>query len=75
MTTFHPDRREIPRDTDDGRDTAADQYVRGLSAAILDARFVWARETLSGIRDTIERTGRVTRPQRQAIRNILRGLR
>jgi hypothetical protein len=60
------------RPPDDGRDTESQLFLTYLLDLLADNVFRKARPTLEGIYATVERTGAVTRNQRQAVRNIVR---
>ena len=61
-------------DLPDARDTDWNYFLRGLDELILDNNYRWARTTLAGIRETVERTGTVSPRQHQAVKNIINGL-
>jgi len=45
-------------------------FADEIDELLADERYAWAAETLSGIRETVERLGRVTDRQREAVENI-----
>lgn len=60
----------------DGQDPLAIQrseafrFINHCKALELDPKFVWAYDTIAGIRGMVETTGRVSDGQRRAIQNI-----
>lgn len=52
-----------------GADTEAAEFIQRIDD-LLDDGYGWAADTLEGIRETVERTGRVTEGQRTAVDNI-----
>ena len=53
---------------------APDRYYIGLINDLLRTKqYEWCRDTLTGIQDTIFRTGTVTLRQREAIDHIIAG--
>lgn len=63
---------DTPRDRLDGATVALDPGTTALLARIADLldRAAWAASTLTGIRDTIRYTGRVSEAQLRAVNNI-----
>jgi hypothetical protein len=55
---------------EDVRDTEWYQFAARLDDLIESAEFTWAFDTLSGIRETVEHTRRVSDGQRRAVANI-----
>lgn len=49
---------------------AATALVRQIDELLEDEAYEWAMMTLSGIRDTVSRTGRATEGQQRAVDNI-----
>lgn len=49
---------------------AAVELLERIDEMLEDERYEWAENTLSGIRETVERTGAVTENQARAITNI-----
>lgn len=60
------------RPQDDGRDAEWHLFLTYIDDLLSDNVFRKARPTLVGIRETVERTGWVTKNQRAAVRNIVR---
>lgn len=58
---------------DDLRDQPWFQFVGEIDELLNDDDYHWSFETLSGIRETVERTQRVTEGQRRALANIKQG--
>lgn len=54
---------------------SAGMYIRILDEMIESGEFVWAEDTLTGIRETIEEKDEITTNQMQAIFNIRRAMR
>ena len=49
----------------------AKSFLSLLEDLTQDSRYNWADDTLGGIYQTVEETGRVTKPQRRAVENIM----
>lgn len=49
----------------------AKKFLELLEGLTSDSRYNWAGDTLGGIYQTIEETARVTKGQRDAVRNIM----
>lgn len=65
-----PIQRPVEARDDDPRDTAWYQFVGEIEDLLAGDGYVWATDSLTGIRDTVERTRRVTEGQRRAVANI-----
>ena len=50
----------------DGRDTEASRFSDAIDSLLSTGKFTWAEDTLRGIQEVVERTGRVTVAQRRA---------
>ena len=71
---------DLPLDDDrDGtqldrqRTVDAQRFLERLDDLIENDAYAWAADTLSGIRETVERSGRASDRQREAVANIVRG--
>ena len=62
-----------PDEDDAADDAAVTDALAEIEDLMADDDFAWASDTLTGIFDTISRTGRVTTAQRGAIDNIRDG--
>jgi hypothetical protein len=51
-------------------DPAAAEFIKRIDELLESGDYDWAEDTLSGIRETVERTGRVTENQERAVSNI-----
>lgn len=58
----------------DGRDAEWHRFIDSVDELLSTGRFSWALPVLSGIRETVERTGRVSAKQRRAFEHIRDGL-
>ena len=56
----------------DGRDTEASRFSDAIDSLLSTGKFTWAEDTLRGIQEVVERTGRVTVAQRRAWRTSRR---
>ena len=75
-----PKLEDLNLDPDDGPGTPrplspkAQDFLDELDELLSDRRFNFATDTLSGIHDTVKRTGQVTPGQYTAVGNIRRGV-
>lgn len=56
--------------SEDVRDTEWYQFVGTIDDLLTSDGYTWAFDTLTGIKETVEHSHRVTEGQRRAIRNI-----
>jgi hypothetical protein len=54
----------------DERDSAWYQFIAEIDDLTASDDYTWALDTLSGIRETVEKTRRVTEGQRRAVKHI-----
>lgn len=64
------ERQVEPLDSDDVRDQPWYQFVGTIDDLLASGEYDWAFDTLSGIRETVEHTHRVSEAQRRAVTNI-----
>lgn len=60
----------LPTEPDDPREAGWYQALQEIDDLLSTGKYTWAQDTLSDIRDTIERTKRVSDGQQRAIANI-----
>jgi|SRR5262245_26134882 len=58
------------RDTNDERDQPWYQFVGRIDDLLADREYTFATDTLTGIKETVEHTRRVTEGQKRAVNNI-----
>jgi hypothetical protein len=59
----------------DPRGTEWYQFLEEIEDMLGSGSYAWARDTLEGIQETVERTTRVSEAQRKAVDNIAAGAR
>lgn len=67
------DREIVPEDLPDQRGSDWYAFLQEIEALLDTGRCAFARDTLEGIHETVERTHRVSDAQRRAVENIEAG--